>query len=106
MGKICFLTFIIAVAFSYFNIDNFSPFFLETRVIEGVTYTGGFAGTIKGASLTYFAYVGFDLISTLAEDSKNPKRDMPRSIYISINICIIFYILTSVSIYGVAKLDE
>lgn len=61
---------------------------------------------MKAAAIVYYAYVGFDMISTLAEDSKNPREDMPKSVYASMFISMFFYVLTSISMYGVARLDE
>lgn len=54
----------------------------------------GFEGVLKGVSAVFYAYIGFDAISTTAEECKNPQRDLPRGmIYLSLIICTVLYIL-------------
>jgi APA family basic amino acid/polyamine antiporter len=84
------------MAFTYFSIDNFTPFFLEEK--------GGFAGTIQGAMMIFFAYLGFDFITCLAEESQNPRKDMPTSIKGTIIFCTAFYCLIAASLSGMAKI--
>jgi APA family basic amino acid/polyamine antiporter len=52
------------MALTYMNVDNYIPFVLEEK--------GGWSGTIQGASVIYFAYLGFDFITCLAEETRNP----------------------------------
>lgn len=72
IGKLATLSFIAAAAFTYFNTENLQPFLLEEK--------GGFSGTIEAAAVLFFAFLGFDFITCLAEESKNPKKDLPTSI--------------------------
>lgn len=60
---------------------------------------------LKGASMLYFAYLGFDLITTLAEEAKNPSRDIPKSIKLTLFISMIYYGLTAFSLSSMARLE-
>ncbi len=82
----------IAVAGSHFNIQNWHPFL-----------PFGFHGVIQGAALIFFAYIGFDAVSTAAEEAKNPKRDLPLSIILSLAICTVIFIAVSGLLTGIAK---
>lgn len=96
VGKLVTLVFIIAVAFTFFDIDNFTPFTVHDK--------GDWLGTVQGASIIFFSYLGFDLITTLAEEAKNPSKDLPKSITTSIIFCMIIYVLTAVSLSGMTHL--
>jgi basic amino acid/polyamine antiporter, APA family len=69
-----------------FNIDNWHPFFIEKL---------GWRGTVTAASIVFFAYLGFDAVSTTSEESKNPQRDLPIGIIGSLLVCGFLYILIS-----------
>jgi APA family basic amino acid/polyamine antiporter len=79
--KVATLLFFIAVGTMHVNPANWHPFF-----------PGGVRGVWTGASLIFFAYIGFDAISTAAEECKDPARDMPRGILGSLAICTVLYI--------------
>lgn len=66
----------------------------------------GFDGIVTGASLIFFAYIGFDAVSTAAEETVNPKRDIPIGIIGSLAICTILYILVTTAITGIVPLSE
>ena len=66
----------------------------------------GWSGVLRGASLVFFAYIGFDAVSTAAQESKNPRRDMPIGIIGSLVICTILYILVSGIATGVVSYQE
>ncbi|MFN8615081.1 MAG: amino acid permease [Vampirovibrionales bacterium] len=66
----------------------------------------GWQGIVTGASLIFFAYIGFDAVSTAAEETKNPQRDIPIGIIGSLLICTILYILVTAAITGVVPLNE
>jgi APA family basic amino acid/polyamine antiporter len=59
----------------------------------------------KGATILFFSYLGFDLITTLAEDSKNPARDIPISIKLTIFISMAYYVLVAISMCSMARLE-
>ncbi len=87
--KIITLLFFIGVGALYVKPANWHPFF-----------PGGLHGVWTGASLIFFAYIGFDAVSTAAEECKNPARDMPRGIIGSLIICTILYIAAAVVLTG------
>ena len=95
--KLVTLVFIIVLGYMNFNADNFTPFTLEEE--------GGFAGTFLGASIIFYGYLGFDFITTLSEDSKNPVKDIPSAVWNSTLICIALYVLTATSLSGMARLE-
>lgn len=96
IGKLVTLGFITLMAFTYFKSENLQPFFLEER--------GGFQGTIEGATIVFFAFLGFDFITCLAEESRNPRKDLPKSIQLTIGLCSVLYCLIALSLAGMAKL--
>lgn len=97
VAKLATLFCIISVAFFYFDIKNFTPFTIPEK--------GDWMGTIQGASIVFFSYLGFDFITTLAEETKNPTKDLPVSITSSIVVCMAIYVATAISLSGIARLD-
>ncbi len=74
--KLAIIGLVIAVGLGYIDIDNWTPFM-----------PNGFGGVMAGVSAVFFAYIGFDAVSTLAEESKDPQRDLPRGMMWSLGIC-------------------
>lgn len=70
------------------------------------TFNHGFMGVLRGAAIVFFAFIGFDAVSTAAQEAKNPKRDMPIGILGSLVVCTILYILFSYVLTGVAPFTE
>jgi APA family basic amino acid/polyamine antiporter len=66
----------------------------------------GLSGVLRGAGVIFFAYIGFDSISALAQETKNPQRDMPIGIIGSLLVCTIFYILVATVLTGLVKYDQ
>jgi basic amino acid/polyamine antiporter, APA family len=93
--KVTILLFFIAVAFSAFTGDNFSPF-----------APNGFSGIESAAALIFFAYIGFDAVSTGSEECKRPQRDLPIAIVGSLVIATIIYILVAVAAVGALPADQ
>lgn len=87
--KVVILLFFIGVGAMYVKPENWSPFM-----------PNGFAGVWTGASLIFFSFIGFDAISTAAEECKNPGRDMPIGIIGSLVVCTVIYIATAVVLTG------
>jgi APA family basic amino acid/polyamine antiporter len=83
--KLLVLTFFIIVAFANFSTKNFTPFFSH-----------GTGSVTTAAAIIFFAYIGFDAVSTGSEEARNPSRDLPFAILGSLVICTIFYILVAV----------
>jgi APA family basic amino acid/polyamine antiporter len=79
----------------YVQPENWSPFAPE-----------GVAGVLKGVSAVFFAFIGFDAISTTAEECKNPSRDLPRAIFYSLAICTILYVTIALVLTGMVKYNE
>jgi APA family basic amino acid/polyamine antiporter len=91
------LTFIAAGA-AYVNPENWDPFIPPNTGEFGAF---GMSGVMRGAGVVFFAYIGFDAVSTAAQEAKNPQRDMPIGILGSLVICTILYILVAVVLTGV-----
>jgi basic amino acid/polyamine antiporter, APA family len=89
--KLLVLTFFIIVAFANFSTKNFTPFFSH-----------GTGSVTTAAAIIFFAYIGFDAVSTGSEEARNPSRDLPLAIIGSLVICTIFYILVAVGALAVA----
>ncbi len=87
--KIVALTVFIILAIPVMNMDNFEPF-----------SPLGFGGVSAAAASIFFAYVGFDAVSTAAEETKNPQRNMPIGLIGSLAICTVFYLLVSAGVIG------
>ncbi len=91
------LTFII-LGWSYINNSNYDPYIPDNT---GKFGDFGFSGIIRAAAIVFFAYIGFDAVSTAAQEAKNPKRDMPIGILGSLLICTLLYILFAHVMTGV-----
>jgi len=90
--KLAIILLVIAVGIFYVEPDNWSPF-----------APNGVSGILKGVSAVFFAYIGFDAISTTAEECENPQRDLPRGMMWAIIICTILYILISLILTGLVS---
>jgi len=95
------LTFI-AVGVAYINRENWIPF---VPPAEGPG-TFGWFGVLRGAGVIFFAYIGFDAVSTAAQESRRPQRDMPIGILCSLAICTVLYIVVSLVLTGIIKYTE
>jgi APA family basic amino acid/polyamine antiporter len=93
--KLAILLFFIVVGALYVKPENWSPFM-----------PNGFAGVWTGASLIFFAFIGFDAISTAAEECRNPGRDMPIGIIGSLVVCTLIYVATAFVLTGVQPWNE
>ncbi|QJB37504.1 amino acid permease [Chitinophaga oryzae] len=87
--KILVILFVIVLGFFYVNPSNWSPFM-----------PNGFSGVLKGVSAVFFAYIGFDAVSTTAEECANPQRDLPKGMIYSLIICTVLYVLISFVLTG------
>lgn len=90
--KLVIIALVIIVGFFYIDIENWTPFM-----------PNGFKGVMGGVSAVFFAYIGFDAVSTLAEESKNPQRDLPRGMIYSLLVCTIVYIVLALVITGMVS---
>ncbi len=98
------------LGWAYMNPANHSPMIPARRHRSGrngkTIYHFGWQGVLTGAGLIFFAYIGFDAVSTAAQEAKNPQRDLPIGILGSLFICTILYILFSWVITGLAHYTE
>lgn len=92
--KLSIIVLVIGVGAFFIDIENWTPLM-----------PNGFNGVMAGVSAVFFAYIGFDAVSTLAEESKNPQRDLPRSMIYSLVICTVLYIILSLVITGMASYE-
>lgn len=115
--KVAIVLIFIVIGWGFINPDNHTPYFIPAdqppaKLPDGSeysytdTFNHGFAGVLRGAAIVFFAFIGFDAVSTAAQEAKNPKRDMPIGILGSLVICTILYILFSYVLTGVAPFSE
>ncbi len=107
--KVTIVLLVVGLGWAYMNPANHSPMIPEriSEVVNGKTiYHFGWQGVLTGAGLIFFAYIGFDAVSTAAQEAKNPQRDLPIGILGSLFICTILYILFSWVIIGLAHYTE
>ncbi len=98
--KVAVVLVFIALGWQYINPTNYTPYIPENTGNFGEF---GFSGIVRAAAIVFFAYIGFDAVSTAAQEAKNPKRDMPIGILLSLLICTILYILFAHVMTGVAN---
>ena len=108
--KVAIVVVVIAMGWQYIKPANHTPFIPPAGSYtdpEGITHNyGGILGILGVAGVVFFAFIGFDAVSTAAQETKNPKRDMPIGILGSLVICTILYILFSYVLTGVASVHD
>ena len=92
--KLAVILLVLAVGIFYVDTKNWDPF-----------APNGVSGVLKGVSAVFFAYIGFDAISTTAEECKNPQRDLPRGMMWAIIICTVLYVAIALVLTGIVKSD-
>ncbi|TAL61926.1 MAG: amino acid permease [Bacteroidetes bacterium] len=93
--KLAIITLVIGVGIFYVDIANWTPFM-----------PNGFTGVMAGVSGVFFAYIGFDAVSTLAEESENPQRDLPKGMIYSLVICTVIFIVLALVLTGMVSYTE
>jgi basic amino acid/polyamine antiporter, APA family len=101
--KVTVIVLFILFGVSYINTDNWHPFIPPNTGTWGVY---GLSGILAASGVIFFAYIGFDAISTAAQESKNPQRDMPIGILASLIICTILYVMVSTVLTGMVSYKE
>ena len=120
--KLFIVLFIIVMGIQYINTSNYTPFVPPAQHLESTSdtlkrplwelMTGmepqafGVMGVISGAALVFFAYIGFDVVATTAEETKNPQRDMPIGIIASLAICTLLYCAVAFVVTGMVRYDQ
>jgi APA family basic amino acid/polyamine antiporter len=101
--KVTIVLLVIGFGFMYVNQANWHPFIPANTGVYGHY---GWSGIVRGAAVVFFAYIGFDAVSTAAQEAKNPQRDMPIGILGSLAVCTVLYILMSLVMTGLAHYTE
>lgn len=105
--KLAVVLFVIFVGFFFIDTANWTPFVPEAEIKDGVSHYGwGFGGVLTAASIVFFAYIGFDAVSTQSGEAINPKKDVPFAIIASLIICTVLYIAVSLVLTGMVDYRE
>ena len=113
--KVAAVLFVIGVGAFFIEKGNWHPFapygwtglsFFGHHIAGQLSPTGEPRGMLAGAAIIFFAYIGFDSVSTHTEEAKNPKRDVPIGIVTSLVVCTILYILVVAVLTGMVKYDQ
>jgi APA family basic amino acid/polyamine antiporter len=115
--KVSIVLLFIALGWQYINPANHHPYMIPANARAAIlpngteyTYTNffrhGWGGVLRGAAIVFFAFIGFDAVSTAAQEAKNPKKDMPVGILGSLVICTLLYVLFSWVLTGVAPYTD
>ncbi len=98
--KVVVVLIFIFLGWKYINNENYHPYIPDNT---GTFGEFGFSGIVRAAAIVFFAYIGFDAVSTAAQEAKNPKKDMPWGILGSLAICTVLYILFAHVMTGVTS---
>lgn len=101
--KIAVILLFVVLGWKFIQSDNYVPYIPENT---GKLGEFGLSGVLRGAAIVFFAFLGFDAVSTAAQETKNPKRDMPIGILVSLLVCTILYILFAHVMTGVAHYTQ
>src|SRR6202171_608785 len=108
--KVTIVILVICIGWGFMNPANHTPFIpAPTTYVtpQGITHNyGGVLGILGAAGVVFFAFIGFDAVSTAAQEAKNPKRDMPIGILGSLVICTVLYVLFAYVLSGVATVED
>lgn len=114
--KVAIVLMIITLGWHFINPANHTPYLIpanagsvktSTGVIDYAdTFNHGWLGVLRGASVVFFAFIGFDAVSTAAQEAKNPQKDMPKGILISLVFCTLLYVLFSHVLTGLAPYKD
>ncbi len=110
LSKVAIVILFIVFGWSYINPANHTPYIPASSIYtdtQGVPHNfGGIMGILGAAGVVFFAFIGFDAVSTAAQESINPKKDMPVGILGSLAICTVLYILFAHVLTGIATTDD
>ena len=108
--KVAVLLFVVFVGIACINLENWTPFIPDAKpiIVDGVEKGSqfGFKGILSGAAYIFFAYIGFDVVSTSAGEAKNPKKDVPFGIIGALAFCTILFIAVSLVLTGMVPYDK
>jgi len=105
--KVSIVVLFVVLGWQFINHANLSPYLVPSTVPghEGL-FKHGWGGIIGGAGIVFFAFIGFDAVSTAAQEAKDPSRDMPKGILGSLAVCTVLYILFGYVLTGVCNWQE
>ena len=101
--KVAIILLVIATGVAFVHRENYSPFIPPNT---GTFGEFGWSGIVRGAAVIFFAYIGFDAVSTAAQEARDPQRDMPRGILGSLVICTVLYVAVSAIMVGLVHYRE
>jgi APA family basic amino acid/polyamine antiporter len=101
--KVTIVVLVIGLGWAYINRDNYVPFIPPNT---GETGHFGWSGIMRAAGMIFFAYIGFDAVSTAAQEAKKPQRDMPIGIIGSLGICTVLYVLFAYVMSGIVNYKD
>jgi APA family basic amino acid/polyamine antiporter len=101
--KVSVILLFIGFGLSHIDTSNWVPYIPENT---GEFGHFGFSGILRGAAVVFFAYLGFDALSTAAQETRNPQRDMPKGILISLIVCALLYVAVTAVLTGIVKYDQ
>jgi APA family basic amino acid/polyamine antiporter len=101
--KVAIVLLVVVVGLSHITPSNWKPFIPPNA---GAWGTFGWSGVLRGAGLVFFAYIGFDAVSTTAQEAKNPQKDMPIGILGSLAVCTVLYMVVSAVLTGMVPYTE
>jgi APA family basic amino acid/polyamine antiporter len=108
--KVTIVVMVIVIGWGFINPVNHTPYIPQATTYtthEGITHAyGGIMGILGAAGVVFFAFIGFDAVSTAAQEAKNPSRDMPIGILGSLVVCTLLYVLFSHVLSGVASVED
>jgi APA family basic amino acid/polyamine antiporter len=102
--KVGVILLFIGFGISYIDVGNWSPYIPENTTGNFGEY--GWGGILRGAAVVFYAYLGFDALSTAAQETRNPQKDMPRGILISLIICALLYVAVTAVLTGIVNYKE
>lgn len=101
--KVAVIVLFVVLGWRYIDTSNYVPYLPQNT---GNLGEFGWSGVLRGAAIVFFAFLGFDAVSTAAQETRNPKRDMPLGILLSLLICTVLYVLFGHVMTGVAHYTE
>jgi APA family basic amino acid/polyamine antiporter len=101
--KVAVILLFIGFGLSYVDTSNWVPYIPENT---GKFGEFGWSGILRGAAVVFFAYLGFDALSTAAQETRNPQRDMPKGILLSLAICALLYVAVTAVLTGIVRYDQ